>query len=524
MSGLEYIRGDRQFTFDHVFGEQCNNQLVFRYAISPLIQRLVNGYNSTCFAYGMTGTIYIYIYIYICNVGAGKTHTMLGDIYSPRNEEKGICLLSVDSIFEELRTTGEEFRVEVSYLEIYNEMVRDLLRERSGDALMIVEDPHRGVIVPDLYEYEVKCTKELKELIIQGNGRRTMAPTAVNQFSSRSHAILQINIQRDVVNIEESGGESLVNQPKIMYAKFSVIDLAGSERGATCENRGQRMVEGGKINKSLLALGNCINILSDKGKSGCFVPYRDSKLTRLLKDSLGGNTHTVMIGCVSPAGMAYEETINTLKYAERAKRIKKKVSQCVKEVDLHADQYKEIIKTLKGEIEVLKHTISSRVDFSIDPKYTITQNDFDELQQFRKAGTGSNAHTKSAGGDINHISKNKESSNLNMESTPNLQPERDITKLNEIENELKCFEEEKNKLQVELNSNKKRVRESIQISKVFEKDDFYVQQISQNLLSNFEENWEIKQSIAELDELRTQNTKQVLSNIDIYIYIYNIDK
>jgi len=138
-----------------------------------------------------------------------------------------------------------------------------------------------------------------------------------------------------------------------------MIDLAGSERAAATENKGQRMVEGANINRSLLALGNCINILSDKGKAGSFVPYRDSKLTRLLKDSLGGNTKTIMIACISPSFMAYEETVNTLKYASRARNIKRKTTKNVKEVEMHVSRYKEVIDSLRTEIESLRGQLRS---------------------------------------------------------------------------------------------------------------------------------------------------------------------
>jgi kinesin family member 18/19 len=133
-----------------------------------------------------------------------------------------------------------------------------------------------------------------------------------------------------------------------------MIDLAGSERASTTENKGQRMIEGANINKSLLALGNCINTLSDKSKAGSFVPYRDSKLTRLLKDSLGGNTKTLMIACVSPSYIAYEETVNTLKYANRARNIKRKTTRNIKEVEMHVSKYKNIIDSMKNEIDMLK--------------------------------------------------------------------------------------------------------------------------------------------------------------------------
>lgn len=179
-----------------------------------------------------------------------------------------------------------------------------------------------------------------------------MAPTHANQFSSRSHAILIFSI--------EGRSRSRSIKEGIFYSKLQIIDLAGSERAASTENKGQRMVEGANINKSLLALGNCINILSDKGKAGSFVPYRDSKLTRLLKDSLGGNTKTIMISCISPSYLAYEETVNTLKYASRARNIKKKTVRNVKEVEMHVSRYKEIIDSLKGEIEFLRGQLKVR--------------------------------------------------------------------------------------------------------------------------------------------------------------------
>jgi kinesin family member 18/19 len=187
---------------------------------------------------------------------------------------------------------NKKFGIKISYLEIYNEHVIDLLDDKQAP-LMIVEDPVRGVFVPELREIEVDHPSELIELIVNGNNRRTMASTSANEFSSRSHAILQISIQ--------TSENSLRMSNQIFYSKLSLIDLAGSERAASTSNRGQRMVEGANINRSLLSLGNCINILSDKNKMGSFVPYRDSKLTRLLKDSLGGNTKTCMIACISPS-------------------------------------------------------------------------------------------------------------------------------------------------------------------------------------------------------------------------------
>jgi kinesin family protein 18/19 len=214
-------------------------------------------------------------------------------------------------------------------LEIYNEHIIDLLADKT-DSLMIIEDNLKGVIVPDLNEFIVNNNDELIKLIVKGNLHRTMAPNNINQFSSRSHAILQI--------VVEQRGKLKDTKEEIIISKFIIVDLAGSEKGGL--EKGIRREEGANINKSLLSLGNCINMLSDKNKKGTFVPYRDSKLTRLLKDSLGGNILTSMIACVTASPLNYDETVNTLKYATRAMNIQKKITKNVKEVNVHISQYK----------------------------------------------------------------------------------------------------------------------------------------------------------------------------------------
>lgn len=286
--------------------------------------------------------------------GAGKTHTMLGSVSSQKHE-KGIACLAVDDCIEIMQSKNNQFVLKLSYLEIYNEHVRDLLG--SGENLLVVEDPLKGIIIPNLKEFEITSSNEAKEIIDEGNTIRVMASTAANQFSTRSHAVLQLTLEQ--MTIKD-------NQNCIISSKLCLIDLAGSERAAATENRGQRMVEGANINRSLLALGNCINILSDCNKRGKFVPYRDSKLTRILKDSLGGNTQTVMIACVSPASSALEETLNTLKYAERARNIKNKVVQNTKSADTNVSEYKDIISSLKQEIDGLKSQINKFDDNFIE--------------------------------------------------------------------------------------------------------------------------------------------------------------
>lgn len=350
-----YLRKDKSFKLDGTFTEINDNENIFGMVIKPLVENVVQGINATVMAYGVTGT--------------GKTHTIFGDIYEEINFEKGICILAVEYLFKLLKTCKDETtsRIRVSYLEIYNEQVIDLLSSSTNsqfanmfslgsavlakkeiEPLMIVEDSQKGVFVPNLTEHEVDDPEQIVNLLLRGNQKRTMAPTGNNKFSSRSHAIFQIILER------KSEKSSLFSN-QVSISKFLVVDLAGSERGGL--EKGIRTHEGSNINKSLLALGNCINILSDTSKTGSFVPYRDSKLTRLLKDSLGGNISTVMISCISPNPQVYEETINTLKYATRARSIEKKIFKNIREVDLHIYQYKEIIESLKKEVEQLKKII-----------------------------------------------------------------------------------------------------------------------------------------------------------------------
>ena len=330
-------RGEKSYVFDDVYDENDSTISVYNQALKPALENVVNGFNSTIFAYGMTG--------------AGKTFTMFGDIYNSTgglNEHPGIITLIVNDlfqVFEKERENGYEFNLKFSYIEIYNEQTRDLLNN-TNENLMIVEDPQKGIIIPNLSEISIAHHDEMIKYILMGNSRRIMASTSANQFSSRSHAIIQLVIEK------RNRAKDIIET--YTQSKLCLVDLAGSERAATSENRGLRQVEGANINRSLLALGNCINILSDAHKKGAFVPYRDSKLTRMLKDSLGGNTRTIMIACVSPSYLAYEETINTLKYASRARKIKKKINKNVKEVEMHVSQYREIINSLKAEIEILK--------------------------------------------------------------------------------------------------------------------------------------------------------------------------
>jgi hypothetical protein len=259
--------------------------------------------------------------------------------------DPGVMVRTMDELFRKV----EEYRdrkiiqVAISYLEIYNETIYDLLIEEST-ALELREDPEKGIVVAGLTEYKPANTVQVLQLLAKGNMNRSQSPTDANAQSSRSHAVLQIKIEQ-----RDRTASILTN---VRFAKLSLIDLAGSERASVTKNRGERLLEGANINKSLLALGNCINALG--GKSKRHIPYRDSKLTRLLKDSLGGNCLTMMIANISPSRLHYEDTHNTLKYANRAKEIHVKVEQNLMNVQYHISQYTDIIAQLREEVEELK--------------------------------------------------------------------------------------------------------------------------------------------------------------------------
>lgn len=307
---------DQIFAFDRVFDENTTQSDVYEGTTKNLLDSVLDGYNATVFAYGATG--------------CGKTHTITGTPQSP-----GIIFLTMQELFEKIeeRSQDKSTEVSLSYLEIYNETIRDLLVPGGSNTkagLTLREDSNQAVTVAGLTSHHPKDVQEVMDMIVQGNEYRTVSPTQANATSSRSHAVLQVNIAQKDRNAD-------LNEPHTM-ATLSIIDLAGSERASVTKNRGERLVEGANINKSLLALGSCINALCDR-RQRAHVPYRNSKLTRLLKFSLGGNCKTVMIVCVSPSSAHFDETQNTLRYANRAKNIQTKVTRNVFNVNRHVKDF-----------------------------------------------------------------------------------------------------------------------------------------------------------------------------------------
>uniref|UniRef100_F7I8V1 Kinesin-like protein n=1 Tax=Callithrix jacchus TaxID=9483 RepID=F7I8V1_CALJA len=288
---------DLKFVFDAVFDETSTQSEVFEHTTKPVLHSFLNGYNCTVLAYGATG--------------AGKTHTMLGSA-----DEPGVMYLTMLHLYKCMDDIKEEkiCSTAVSYL-------------------------------------EPKSSEEILHLLDNGNKNRTQHPTDMNAASSRSHAVFQIYLR-------QQDKTASINQ-NVRIAKMSLIDLAGSERASTTGAKGTRFVEGTNINRSLLALGNVINALADSKRKNQHIPYRNSKLTRLLKDSLGGNCQTIMIAAVSPSSVFYDDTYNTLKYANRAKDIKSSLKSNVLNVNNHVTQYVKICNEQKAEILLLKEKLKA---------------------------------------------------------------------------------------------------------------------------------------------------------------------
>ncbi|XP_050091106.1 kinesin-like protein KIF18A [Anopheles aquasalis] len=337
--------------YDDVFDNTATNADIFEVCMRPLVQSVMNGYNCSVFVYGATG--------------AGKTHTMLGNEQCP-----GITFLTMQELFAQIDALSDtrKFDIGISYLEVYNELVMNLLT-KSGP-LKLREDSN-GVVVSGLVLKQIHNAGELLELLAIGNRNRTQHPTDANAESSRSHAIFQVHIRM----CDKKTGQK-------RSVKLSMIDLAGSERAASTKGLGIRFKEGANINKSLLALGNCINKLADGLKH---IPYRDSNLTRILKDSLGGNCQTVMIANVSPSSLTYDDTYNTLKYASRAKKIRTTVRQNIvpsnvpKEFLLKkVNEQAEENERLKAKLTELEAELQKRKSSTSNGNIVCTTAKFDE--------------------------------------------------------------------------------------------------------------------------------------------------
>ncbi|CAO1614618.1 unnamed protein product [Parajaminaea phylloscopi] len=330
------------FSFDRAYDEDTEQRTLFEYVGLELLEHAFNGFNTCVFAYGQTGS--------------GKSHSMVG--YA---EAKGLIPLTCSRLFDDAAERVQadpnlRISVEVSYIEIYNEKVRDLLNPTNKGNLRVREHPSLGPYVEDLSKLVVSNFSDVENLMDEGNKARTVAATNMNETSSRSHAVFTL-----LVTQKRKDDETQLEAEKV--SRISLVDLAGSERANSTGATGSRLKEGANINRSLTTLGKVIAALATasieastkstpkkKGSAGDHVPYRDSVLTWLLKDSLGGNSKTAMIAAISPAD--YEETLSTLRYADQAKKIKNKAV-------VNEDPNAKLIRELKEELEMLRARAAS---------------------------------------------------------------------------------------------------------------------------------------------------------------------
>ncbi|CAM5098087.1 unnamed protein product [Eretmochelys imbricata] len=316
----------KTFTFDAVYDASSKQADLYDETVRPLIDSVLQGFNGTIFAYGQTGT--------------GKTYTMQGAWTD--SEKRGIVPNSFEHVFTHIsRSQNQQYLVRASYLEIYQEEIRDLLAKDQNKKLELKENPETGVYIKDLSSFVTKNVKEIEHVMNLGNQTRSVASTNMNEYSSRSHAIFVITVE-----CSETG---LDGEDHIRVGKLNLVDLAGSERQSKMGGPGERPKEASKINLSLSALGNVISALVD-GKS-THIPYRDSKLTRLLQDSLGGNAKTIMVATLGPASHSYEESLSTLRFANRAKNIKNKPRVNEDPKDTLLREFQEEIIRLKAQLE-----------------------------------------------------------------------------------------------------------------------------------------------------------------------------
>ena len=342
----------RDFKFDHSYDINSTQEQVYVDLGGPVVAQALDGFNCTIFAYGQTGS--------------GKSHSMMGyerdlGIIPRLNDDLWSRIFDLQAKASQPKASTAidgktEYMVTVSFLEIYNEEIKDLLNpKKHAGGMKIRESPELGIYVEDLCELIVKDSFAVMKLIEQGNTVRKVAATNMNDQSSRSHSVFTIRIEQNTETILDNG----MTKVSLVKAKINLVDLAGSERAEKTGATGKLLQEGANINLSLMALGNVINALSEAGSANSggkkvmkHIPYRDSKLTRLLQESLGGNAATVMIAAISPADYNYDETLSTLKYANRAKSIANAVTK-------NEDVNQRMINDLKKEIEALRAQVAS---------------------------------------------------------------------------------------------------------------------------------------------------------------------
>ena len=389
----------KRFEFDHLLNQEVTQEEVFDTVGQRVIDGVLNGYNGTIFAYGMTGT--------------GKTFSMLGKYNFDKDDEnvdRGIIPRSLEKIFQHMKTDVEfDYTISVGFIQIYMEMIQDLL-DPDNQYIKIREIPGKGVYVDNTTWITVKTVKQAMKVFKSGEQNRATAFTSLNAHSSRSHAVLLVKIEkRKAQKIDEGNKKKKKDDDTVdgslTYSTLFLVDLAGSERVKKSGATAGRLDEAKKINFSLACLGNCIHALSENKKGGIgHVPFRDSKLTRLLQDSLGGNSKTSMIVNIGPSQMHVDETIMTLSFGYRAMKIEnkptvnKKVDYRVLSIQLQAEldekndqltslqlkitELEEKVRTLETENDELKlYRTAEEASTSVKEEYKVPESVPIDMQQ-----------------------------------------------------------------------------------------------------------------------------------------------
>ena len=431
-ASLEF-KDNSSYTFDYVFEPDQPQKFVFDECAAPLVPEVFSGYNCTIFAYGQTGS--------------GKTHTMMGPLGTP---ETGIIPRLVQSIFMgiEQADASIEFTLQVAFVEIYMERLRDLLAPRK-DNLALRETKDGEVYIQDATEIYVNSFEQVMDIIDKGNKSRAIASTAMNQASSRSHSVFIVTLsQRDKTTMSKK------------TSKLFLVDLAGSEKVSKSEAHGHTLEEAKYINKSLSSLGIVINQLTE-GKD--FVSYRDSKLTRLLNDSLGGNSKTSLIITCAPSVFNVDETISTLRFGKRAKLIKNKAKV---NVERSVGEYQEMLRRSEKTIQKQTEMITSLQNdmahlrgaiLELDPNFD--PNDPAMQRIAAVVGQGSSADTTAIVQDLQKRVEELELSNIDLEAVNEQYKEEIVEKDSELDIQGQMLEdrvEELNNTKSELLSLKER--------------------------------------------------------------------
>ncbi|XP_054895163.1 kinesin-like protein KIF27 isoform X2 [Poeciliopsis prolifica] len=352
-SGQVRLGSDRLFSFDHAFGPTASQDEVYESCVQPLVESLLDGYNATVFCYGQTGS--------------GKTYTLGGG----SKDEGGIIDCVAQDVFLLLAKRkdddGIEATVRVSYMELYREELRDLLDINTNHKELLIRDDEKGnTVVIGAREMVVTSAEELLSALEMGNALRHTGATGMNEQSSRSHVILTLQVH---IRSHSNKNPSVKT---VRSSKLCLVDLAGSERASKTGNTGAQFKESALINTGLLALGNVIRALSDRGRSrrgnSCsspHVPYRDAKITRLLRDSLGGNAHTVMVACVSPSHHFIAETLNVLQFASKARHIHNCPGPALSLTDVKSDPKtcqptESRLEELEYEVQTLRELLKEK--------------------------------------------------------------------------------------------------------------------------------------------------------------------